>query len=136
MPRMVRRVMPTLIGLLRLTQSSRAMIKTVSPEDTSAKENLYRELASYLLPGVGSAACFRKIYDTFDHPTVAAEWLDTTLAKVDYQPDMHTYALIKSCLKAALASSDILDCQRHVNTGAVSSLRESSSAYQSRLQTC
>jgi hypothetical protein len=133
---MVRRVVPTLYRLLRLTLPPRAMIKTASPEDTIATENLRREYTSYRIPGICSAACFRQMYDKIDDCTVAVEWLDTTLAEVQYQPDMRTYALIKSCLDAALASSDILDCQGHVNTGAVSILRESASAYQSRLQTC
>ncbi|PSN63616.1 hypothetical protein BS50DRAFT_678881 [Corynespora cassiicola Philippines] len=82
-----------------------AMIKTVSPEDTIATENLFREYTSYRLPGVSSAACFRQI-----------EWLDTTLGEVRYQHDMRTYALIKSFLGAALASCAVIDDQKHVNT--------------------
>jgi hypothetical protein len=134
-PRLVRCVVPTLYRLSRLTLPLRAMIKTASPQDTIATENLRREYTSYRLPGVCSAACFRKMYDKIDDCTLAVECLDTTLAEVEYRPDMRTYALIKSCLGAALASSDILNCQGHVNTGAVYNLRESAFAYRSRLQT-
>lgn len=112
------------------------MIKTASPEDIIATENLGREYTIYRLPGVSSAACFRQIYDTIDDCTFAGEWLDTTLAEVKYRPDMRTYALIKSFLDAALASCVVLDGQKHVNTGTVPILRELASAYQSRLQTC
>lgn len=133
---MVRRVVLTLYGLLRLTLPPRAMIKTASLEDTIATENLCREHASYRLPSVSSAVCFRQMYDKIDDCTVAVEWLDTTLAEVKYRPDMRTYALIKSFLDADLASCVVLDGQRHVNTGTVPILREPASAYQSRLQTC
>lgn len=112
------------------------MIKTVSPEDTIATENLCREYTSYRLPGVSSTVCFRQMYDKIDDCTVAGEWLDTTLGEVRYQPDMRTYALIKSFLSAVLASCAVLDGQKYVNTGTGPILREPASAYQSRLQTC
>ena len=133
---MVCHVVPSLYGLLRLTLPPRATIKTASSEDTTATEYLRREYTSYRLSGVSSAACFWQMYDHIDDCTVSLEWLDTTLAEVKYLPDMRTYTLINSGLGAALVSSDILDRQGYVNTGAVSNLRESASAYQSRLQTC
>lgn len=50
-------------------------------------ENLNRECQSYLLPGVASSTCFRKLYvvDTGEAAAsdkfVALEWLETTLAQ-------------------------------------------------------
>ncbi|KAL7626845.1 hypothetical protein AAE478_003619 [Parahypoxylon ruwenzoriense] len=55
-------------------------------------------------------------YDVIDNSTVVLEWLDTTLAEVKYQPDMRTYALIKTVLRAALTSRVVLDGQKYVNT--------------------
>lgn len=102
-----------------LTLPARAIVKTALPDDETASKNLARECQSYRLPGVVSAACFRKMYDIIDNRTIALEWLDTTLADVKYQPDLRTYALIKTVLKEALTSCDILDAQQHVNTGTV-----------------
>lgn len=93
-----------------------AIIKTASPNDEIATENLDRECQSYLLPGVASAKCFRQMYDVIDNRTIALEWLDTTLADVKYQPNMRTYALIKTVLKETLTSCNILDGQQCVNT--------------------
>ncbi|KAF2452535.1 hypothetical protein BDY21DRAFT_388547 [Lineolata rhizophorae] len=90
-----------------------ALIKTASPEDADATENLGCECTSYRLPGVSSAAWFREMYDVIDDMTIAVEWLDTTLAEVKYQPDMRTYALIKTFLKAALTSCVVLDGPRY-----------------------
>jgi hypothetical protein len=112
------------------------MIKTASPENAIATRGLCREFASYRLPGISSAACFRQMYDEIDNCTFAGEWLDTTLEEVKYRPDMLTYALIESVLEAALASCVVLDSQEHVNTGTVFVLKESVSAYKSRLQAC
>lgn len=109
--------------ILTLTQLPRAIIKKASPEDETATENLVRECHSYLLPGVASTQCFRKMYDVIDKRTIALEWLDTTLADVKYQPDMRTYALIKTVLKETLTSCDVLDGQQCVNTGIVSDLK-------------
>ncbi|KAF2816716.1 uncharacterized protein BDZ99DRAFT_375363 [Mytilinidion resinicola] len=100
-----------------------AIIKKASPNDEIATENLDRECQSYLLPGVASAKCFRQMYDVIDNRTIALEWLDTTLADVKYQPNMHTYALIKTVLKEMLTSCNILDGQQYVNTGIVSDLK-------------
>lgn len=127
--RMVRSVVTTLYELLRLTLPPRAMIKTAPPGDLIATENLCREFTRYRLPGVSSAACFRQMYDEINNCTLAGEWLDTTLAEVKYRPDMPTYALIRSFLDAALASCDVLDHERHVNTGTVPILRDSTPAY-------
>ncbi|PGH01636.1 serine/threonine protein kinase [Polytolypa hystricis UAMH7299] len=77
--------------------------------DATAQENLTRECQSYLLPGVASAACFRQLYDVVNDSTIALEWLDTTLAEVKYQPDMRTYTLIKTFLRAALTSCVVLE---------------------------
>lgn len=93
------------------------MIKTASPKNATAMENLCREYTIYRLVGVSRAAFFRPIYDKIDDCTLAGEWLDTTLAEVKYRPDTLTYALIKSSMDAALASCDILDGEGHVNTG-------------------
>lgn len=65
----------------------------------------------------------------------ALGWLDTTLADMKYQPDMRTYALIKTVLKETLTSCDVLDGQNYVNTGTVSDFEEVASANQPRLQT-
>ena len=52
-----------LLGNVRLTLLFRALIKGASPDNATAAENLDREYQSYCLPGVASAACFRKLYD-------------------------------------------------------------------------
>lgn len=93
------------------------MIKTAPAEDAVAKENLRRELASYHLPEVSSAPCFRRLYDEIDNCTLAGEWLETTLAEMEYRPDACTYALIQLSLDAALTSCVVLDNQNYVNTG-------------------
>ncbi|KAF1991508.1 hypothetical protein K402DRAFT_126811 [Aulographum hederae CBS 113979] len=99
-----------------------ALIKAASPDVPHSLENLERELQSYLLPGVASAACYRKLYETIRDPTdgsekyVTMEWFDTTLAAVKYQPNMRIYALIKTFLRAALESRVVLEKQNHVNT--------------------
>ncbi|KAF2672887.1 hypothetical protein BT63DRAFT_450913 [Microthyrium microscopicum] len=99
-----------------------AFIKAASPSDTTATENLERERQSYLLPGVASAACFRKLYNVFDNSIgstgtcIALEWLDTTLAEVKYLPGALNYAIIQSFLRAALSSCIVLENQKFVNT--------------------
>lgn len=84
-------------------------------------ENLNRECWSYRLPGVASAACFRELYDVIatvgSEMYIALEWLETTLAQLKYLPNMRSYAIIKTFLKAALSSCVILEIQKHVNTG-------------------
>lgn len=119
----------------RLTLSARAIIKTASTDNPTAEENLIRECQSYRIPGVASAACFRQLYDEIDNNTIALEWLDTTLAEVNYQRDTDTYPLIKTFLRAALTSCDILAHQNFVNTGMGPGLNELASAHQPRLQT-
>lgn len=74
------------------------------------------------------------MYDVIDESTVVLEWLDTTLAELDYKPDMHTYRLIKTVLKAALNSCAVLKDLKKVNTGAVPSLEGLTPADQPRLQ--
>ncbi|KAJ6118792.1 hypothetical protein N7471_013412 [Penicillium samsonianum] len=81
-----------------------------------ATENLPREVKIYGLPGVASAECFRKMYEKIDDSTIALEWLDTTLAEVEYHPDMRIYSIIKSVLKAAFTSCVVLEDHKHVNT--------------------
>lgn len=49
--------------------------------------------------------------------TIALEWLDTSLAEVEFLPDTRTYALIKEVLNTALVSCVVLDGQGYVNTG-------------------
>ncbi|KAF1841096.1 uncharacterized protein K460DRAFT_398954 [Cucurbitaria berberidis CBS 394.84] len=93
-----------------------AIIKAASPDDAYSGLSLDREIWSYRLPGVYSAACFRQLYDVIDKSTIALEWLDTTLAEVKYQPDMRTFVLIKTFLNAALDSCVILADQKCVNT--------------------
>ncbi|KAK3296143.1 uncharacterized protein B0H64DRAFT_374272 [Chaetomium fimeti] len=93
-----------------------AAVKTVSPGDKTAIENLKRELQSYRLPGVASQACFRALYDKIDDRTVTLEWLDTTLAGVSYQPNAATYRLMAASLRAALESCVVLDHLDYVNT--------------------
>lgn len=116
--------MPPLYGLLRLTLLLRAMIKTASSEGLIATENLCSECKSYRLPGVCLVKCLRQMYDKINNCTLAFKWLDTTLGETKDQLNARTYALIKSCLGAALASCVILDGQRHVNTGTASSVQE------------
>ena len=116
------------VQILTLTQPPRAIIKKASPNDEIATENPDRECQSYLLPGVVSAKCFRQMYDVIDNRTITLEWLDTTLADVKYQPNMRTYALIKTVLKETLTSCNILDGQQCVNTGIVSDLKKLASA--------
>lgn len=100
-----------------LIHPSRAVIKKALPGDEIASENVERECRSYRLPGVASATCFRQLYDVIDNHTIALEWLDPTLADVKYQPDTHTYAIIKAVIREALTSCVILDRQQYVNTG-------------------
>lgn len=76
-----------------------------------------RERRTYELPGIASDQCFRKLYDVIDDNTLALEWLDTTLAEVKYQPDMRTYCLIVTLLRAALSSCVVLEGHKYVNTG-------------------
>lgn len=103
---------------MRLTLPSlRALIKVASPNDAIAQENLQRESQIYRLPGVASAACFRRLYDVIDGNALALEWLDTTLAEVNYRPDLDSYVLVSEFLKAALTSCAIPDSQGFVNTG-------------------
>lgn len=56
-----------------------------------------------------------------DNTTIALEWLDTTLAEVEYKPNTHVYSLIMSVLRAALTSCLVLENQKHVNTGMIPS---------------
>ncbi|KAK0114848.1 hypothetical protein ONS96_013330 [Cadophora gregata f. sp. sojae] len=99
-----------------------AFIKAASPSDATATENLERERRSYLIPGVASAACFRKLYDVFENSMggtgtcIALEWLDTTLSEVKYLPGAANYAIIQSVLRAALSSCIVLENQNFVNT--------------------
>lgn len=83
-----------------------------------------QELRTYRLPGVTSTECFRKLYDVIDNDMIAMEWLDTTLAEVKYQPDMCTYSLITSVLRAVLTSCVTLECHKYVNTGRVTAPEE------------
>lgn len=101
----------------------RAVIKRAPPADETATENLDRERRIYLLPGVASATCFRKMWDVIDSRTIALEWMDTTLAATRYQPDMRNYAILKVVLTETLTSCDLLDGQQHVNTGTASCTR-------------
>lgn len=97
-------------------------------------ENMVRERQTYLLPGVASAECFRKMYDVIDNNTIALEWLDTTLAEVKFHPDMRTYSLIIALLRPVLTSCVILEGHKRVNTGGVLGLGELASADYPRLQ--
>ncbi|KAA8611687.1 Serine/threonine-protein kinase DCLK [Pyrenophora tritici-repentis] len=92
------------------------VIKTASSKNESAMSALGRKCATYRLPGVSSAPCFRKLYDEIDDCTLACEWLETTLGDLRYRPEMRIYAIIKACLNAALASCVVLDDQGYVNT--------------------
>ena len=98
---------------------SRAFIKVALSSNATAMMNLDHERQTYGLPGVASSECFRKIYDVIDNSTIALEWLDTTLAEVKYQPEMRIYSLIRTCLRAALMSCDVLEGHNCVNTGRV-----------------
>lgn len=121
------------IQTLTLTLLTRALIKVVLPSDEIATKNMQREVLTYRLPGVASAKCFRKMYDVIDDSTIALEWLDTTLAEVEYHPDMRIYSLIKTFLRAAFTSCVVLESHKHVNIGRMSSLEELVFANYSRL---
>ncbi|KAL3477402.1 hypothetical protein BJX99DRAFT_269811 [Aspergillus californicus] len=69
-----------------------AFIKVASPSDAIAMQNLDRERQTYQLP-----------------VTLALEWLDTTLAEVKYLPDIRTYSLIMTFLRAVLTSRVLED---------------------------
>jgi hypothetical protein len=73
------------------------------------------------------------MYDVIDNNTIALEWLDTTLAEVEYQPDMRTYSLIMTILRAVLNSCVILERHKYVNTGSKFVLEELASVNQCRL---
>ncbi|CAG8906065.1 unnamed protein product [Penicillium egyptiacum] len=74
------------------------------------------EVLTYRLPRVASAECFRKIYDMIVDSTIDLEWLDTTLAELEYHPNMRTYSLIRSLLRAAFTSRVVLEDYKYVNT--------------------
>ncbi|KAH9212197.1 hypothetical protein DL95DRAFT_509553 [Leptodontidium sp. 2 PMI_412] len=97
-----------------------AFIKGAPVSDVTAMENLDRECRRYRIPGVASAACFRRMCDVIDtHDSemyIALEWLDTTLAQLKYLPNMRTYAIIATFLKAVLESCVVLEIQKYVNT--------------------
>lgn len=108
----------------RLTLLTRAFIKTAAPNDPHARENLKREHENYLLPSIASGACFRKMYDAIGDPSdgggisyAAFEWLDTTLAGVEYRPGKCKYAIAKAIIKTVLRSCIILANEELVNTG-------------------
>ncbi|RMD44479.1 hypothetical protein DV735_g752, partial [Chaetothyriales sp. CBS 134920] len=82
-----------------------ALIKTADNERGFSKENLDRELQNYRSPNIATAACFRKLYDAIspdDTLVLALEWLDTTLAELQFQHDRDSYAVIEAFLDAAL----------------------------------
>ena len=110
------------IQTLRLILPPRALIKAASPADEGAKNCLDRQVHPYRLSRVASAECFRKMYDVIDDSTIALEWLDTTLSDMKYQPEMRTYSLIMTVLRAALISCLVLESYKGVNTGRVSDL--------------
>ncbi|OAX80394.1 serine/threonine protein kinase [Emergomyces africanus] len=105
-----------------------AFIKTAAPDDLRAKENLKREYESYLLPSIASGECFRKMYEVIGDPLnigngdggsmqyVAFEWLETTLAHMQYRPGIRIYAIIKAVVKTVLRSCIILADRELVNT--------------------
>ncbi|KAK2764424.1 hypothetical protein FQN54_009118 [Arachnomyces sp. PD_36] len=93
-----------------------ALVKVALTSDTTAVENIHREHQTYSLPGVASAKCFRKMYDVIDSNTIALEWLNTTLAEVQYQPNMRTYSLIAAVLEVMLTSCVVLEGHKCVNT--------------------
>ena len=109
------------IKILRLTHQIRAILKKDLPENNFAAENLERECQSYRIPGVASATCFRQLYDVIDNHTIALEWLDSTLADMKFQPNTRTYVITKVVLKETLTSCVILDRQKYVDTGKLSS---------------
>jgi hypothetical protein len=51
------------------------------------------------------------------NPYIAFEWLETTLADVQYHPGMRNYAIIEAILKTVLRSCIILADRELVNTG-------------------
>jgi hypothetical protein len=73
------------------------------------------------------------MYDVIDDSTIALEWLDTTLAEVEYHPDIRTYSLIGTFLRAAFTGCVVLENHRHVNTGRISCLEELAFTNYSRL---
>ncbi|KAE8154171.1 hypothetical protein BDV25DRAFT_136098 [Aspergillus avenaceus] len=94
-----------------------ALIKEASSSDAISMENMNRECQVYDLPGVNTAKCFRQIYDVIDNRTIALEWLDTTLADVQYHPNARrTYSLIVAVLRAGLTSCILLERHKRVNT--------------------
>ncbi|KAJ5543346.1 hypothetical protein N7535_005774 [Penicillium sp. DV-2018c] len=95
------------------TGPASALIKVASSSDRIATKNIQREVLTYRLSG-----CFRQLYDVINNSTLALEWLDTTLAEVEYRPDIRIYSLIKSLLRAALTSCVVLEEYNYVNTGA------------------
>ncbi|KAK1913717.1 hypothetical protein P3342_006960 [Pyrenophora teres f. teres] len=101
-----------------------SFIKGASQDDAIAMENLNCECKSYLLPGVASSTCFRKLYDVVDATSeaaasdkyVALEWLGITLAQVKYQSGKDNYVLVEKVLSASLHICVVLESQDHVNT--------------------
>ena len=98
------------------------------PNDKDAVENLEREQQIYRLPSVASSDCFRKMYDVIDSNTIALEWLETTLAELEYKAEDRTYSIILTILSATLDSCRILADDGYVNTGRVHGLQHSASA--------
>ncbi|KAL6705598.1 hypothetical protein ACN47E_006545 [Coniothyrium glycines] len=101
-----------------------SFIKGASNDNTIAMEDLNRECQSYLLPGIATPSCFRKLYDVVDTVSEAAasdrymalEWLETTLAQVKYQPGKDIDVLVEKVLSATLHSCVVLDGYGLVNT--------------------
>lgn len=96
-------------------------------------DNMNCKLQTYRLPDVTSTKCFRKLYDVFDNATIAVEWLDTILAEVKYQPDMCTYSLIKSVIRAVLDYCVTLEGHKYVSKGRAIALKELALAKYPRL---
>jgi hypothetical protein len=102
---------------------------------STCQENLRHECESYLLHGVASSPCFRKMYDMIgDHmsidsnnggsiPCVAFEWLETTLGEVEYRPSIRNYAIIKETIRTVLRCCIVLANQDLVNTGTTSDVK-------------
>lgn len=70
------------------------------------------------------------------HRPVAFEWLETTLAGVQYQPGIHNYAIVKTTVETVLTSYIILAISQLVNTGRTPDLERLAFTDQLRLQSC
>lgn len=107
----------------------RAIIKTASPENKVARQELKREHEVYHLFELVKSPFFRRKYDVIgdpknfddiiskDVPCLALEWMELSLSNLPSANAMHSYPLVKAIVEAVMSSCVALAGQGRVNTG-------------------